>query len=127
VFLVPVANLVISDAKIVVGRCVTAPSLFFLRELIVWSSLLCLVLTMVHLSACLSLCLQWTRGFGHQDCVATWPPDFDGFGLALERYVALTLCWVRLSSPSFVNLCVMVVLFSEVNLAELVCRVQGKN
>jgi hypothetical protein len=49
VFLVPVANLVISDARVVVGRCVTAPSLFFLRELIVWSSLLCLVPTMVHL------------------------------------------------------------------------------
>jgi hypothetical protein len=67
VFLVPVANLVISDAKVVVGRCVTAPSLFFLRELIVWSFLLCLVLAMVHLSACLSLCLQldswfWTPG-----------------------------------------------------------------
>jgi hypothetical protein len=59
--------------------------------------------------------------------VATWPPDFSGFGLTLERYVALTLCWVRLPSPSFMNLCVMVVLFSEVNLAEPVCRVQGRN
>jgi hypothetical protein len=67
VFLVPLAKLVISDAKIVVGRCVTALSLFFLPELIVGSSLLCLVLTMVHLSACFSLCLQldswfWTPG-----------------------------------------------------------------
>jgi hypothetical protein len=39
--------------------------------------------------------------------VATWPPDFGGFRLALERYVALTLYWVRLPSPAFVNLCVM--------------------
>jgi hypothetical protein len=43
VFLVPVGKLVISDAKIVVGRCVTALSLFFLHELTVWSSLLFLV------------------------------------------------------------------------------------
>jgi hypothetical protein len=43
VFLVPVGKLVISDAKIVVGRCVTTLSLFFLHELTAWSSLLFLV------------------------------------------------------------------------------------